>query len=227
MNEWVWSTGRIILIGKNQNTQRKTLPSATLFTTNPIWTGPQVNPGICGERSRNNRVIYLWWEKWPKSAFYCTDQSWCVVLHVACVTNTGCVLFERLCNRNCHTAVLSEVGYVCQISHIQYLDDLISDRYKRSRTYRHTATTVPCCRGCYSDDWSSRVSRVLLLTHTTGEAMQLPLSHICYTHCVFAIRLLSEYSGENSVPADLITISVTTGLGVCPVVIPCCHVPEA
>ena len=38
------------------------------------------------------------------------------------VTNTGCVLFERLCNRNCHTAVLSEVGYICQISHIKYLD---------------------------------------------------------------------------------------------------------
>jgi len=57
-----------------------------------------------------------------KIVFYCIDQSRCVVLQVACVTNTGCALFERLCNRNCQTAVLSEVGYVCQISCIQYLD---------------------------------------------------------------------------------------------------------
>jgi len=46
----VWSTGRIILTGKNQNTQRKTWPSATLSTTNPIRTGLHVNP------------LRLWWE---------------------------------------------------------------------------------------------------------------------------------------------------------------------
>jgi len=126
MNEWVWSIGRVILTGKNQNTQRKTWPSATLSTTNPIQTGLQVykwtrasvlsGPGLTG------RAIYLQWGKWPKNAFYCTDQSRCVVLHVACITNTGCILSERLCNRNCHIADLSEVGYVCQISHIQYMD---------------------------------------------------------------------------------------------------------
>jgi len=51
MNERVWTIGRITLIGKNQNTQRKTWHSATLLTTNPIWTGLQVNLGVCGERS--------------------------------------------------------------------------------------------------------------------------------------------------------------------------------
>ena len=30
-----------------------------------------------------------------------------------------------------------------------------SERYKSSRTYRHTATTVLCCTGCCSDDWIS------------------------------------------------------------------------
>jgi len=59
MNEWVWSIGRIILTGKNQNTQRKTWPSATLSTTNPIRTGLQASPGICGERSRTNSQTHL------------------------------------------------------------------------------------------------------------------------------------------------------------------------
>jgi len=68
----------------------------------------------------------------------------------------------------------------------------------------HTATSVPCC----SDDRISRVSCVLLLTDTTGEALHLPLSHICFTHCVFTIRLLSEYSGGHFAPADLIIMNV-------------------
>jgi len=59
MNEWVWSIGRIILTGKNQNTHSKTWPSATLSTTNPIQTGLQVNPGISGERSRTNIQSHL------------------------------------------------------------------------------------------------------------------------------------------------------------------------
>ena len=76
---------------------------------------------------------------------------------------------------------------------------------KISRTYRNTATTVLCCRGCCSDDWISHTSRVLLLTDTTGEALQLPLSHICFTHCVFTVRFLSEYSGGNfaKIPATI------------------------
>jgi len=72
----------------------------------------------------------------------------------------------------------------------------------------HTATTVLCCRDCYSGDWISHVSHVLLLTDTTREALQLPLSHICFTHCVFTIRFLSEYSGRNFAPAKLIFMTV-------------------
>jgi len=141
--------GELILRGKNQNTQRKTWPSATPSTTNPIWVCSTGRINTEREKSKHSeknlaqchsvhhkshtdwptsvcvlrgpgltvRAIYLQWEKWPKNAFYCTDQFRCAVLHVACVTNAGCVLFERLCNRNCHTAVLSQVGYVGQISH--------------------------------------------------------------------------------------------------------------
>jgi len=50
MNEWVWSTGRIILTRKIQNTQRKTWPIATLSTTDLAykWTWESVvsGPGL-------------------------------------------------------------------------------------------------------------------------------------------------------------------------------------
>ena len=118
MNKWVWSIGRIILIGKNQNTHRKPGPLPLCPPQIPYgldykWTRASVvrGPGL------TVRAIYLRWEKWPTNAFYCIDQSRCVVLHVVCVPNKGCVLFERLCNTNWQTALLSEVGYVCQISH--------------------------------------------------------------------------------------------------------------
>jgi hypothetical protein len=87
------------------------------------------------------------------------------------------------------------------------ISDSDSGRYKRSRTYRNTANTVLCCRGC-CNDWISRASCVLLLTDTTGEALQLPLHHICITHSVFTISFLSEYSGGNFAPADLIIMTV-------------------
>ena len=70
------------------------------------------------------------------------------------------------------------------------------------------------------------MSRVLLMTDTTG-ALQLQLSHICFTHCVFTVRFVSEYSGGNFAPAELIIMTVPNGHGVCPIAIPCCHVPEA
>ena len=67
MNEWAWSIGRIILTGKNQNTNRNTWPSATLSTINPKQTGLQLNPGVCGTAVRRPgltvRAIYRWWEK--------------------------------------------------------------------------------------------------------------------------------------------------------------------
>jgi len=83
-----------------------------------------------------------------------------------------------------------------------------SDRCIKSRTYRNTDTTVLCCRGCCIDFQISRASHVLLLTDTNGEALQLPLSHICFILCVFIIRFLSEYSGGNFALADLIIMTV-------------------
>ena len=68
-------------------------------------------------------------------------------------------------------------------------------------------TTVLCCRGCCSDNWISRASCLLPLTDTTGEALQLPLSHICLTYFVSTIRFLSEYTGRNFAPADLIIMT--------------------
>jgi len=47
------------------------------------------------------------------------------------------------------------------------ISDNDSESYKRSRTYRNTATNVLCC----SDDWISHVSHVLLPTDTSGEAL--------------------------------------------------------
>jgi hypothetical protein len=42
--------------GENQSTRGKTCPSATLSTTNPIWTDPGLTPGIRGERPVTNRL---------------------------------------------------------------------------------------------------------------------------------------------------------------------------
>jgi len=76
------------------------------------------------------------------NAFYCIDQPRCVVLHVACVTNTDRILFKRLCNRNCHTTVLSEVGYVCQIFYIQYLDYFLNIKYPSLLTKQQPVRTA-------------------------------------------------------------------------------------
>ena len=47
---WVWSIGRMILIGENIYTRSKACYSATLSTTNPTWTGLGSNPGLHNER---------------------------------------------------------------------------------------------------------------------------------------------------------------------------------
>jgi hypothetical protein len=68
---------------------------------------------------------------------------------------------------------------------------------------------------------------VLLLTDTSGEALQLPLSHICFTHClhyqvpvwVFWREFCSCWSYRYD--------CVTNEHVVCPTEIPCFHVPEA
>jgi len=87
----VWSSGRIILTGKKQITQRKPGPVPFCLPKKPIRTSPQVNPGICGERSSTNRAIYLRGQKWPKNAFYCIDQSRC------CFTTYSMCHKYRLC----------------------------------------------------------------------------------------------------------------------------------
>jgi hypothetical protein len=40
----------MILTGENGITWIKTCPSATLTTTNPTWTDPGANLGLCDER---------------------------------------------------------------------------------------------------------------------------------------------------------------------------------
>ena len=80
------------------------------------------------------------------------------------------------------------ISHFCGMRISEWVSEWVSDsdsgRHKRSRTNRNTATTVPCCTGCCNDDWFSCASHILLLTDTTGEALQLPLSHICFTHCL-------------------------------------------
>ena len=65
-------------------------------------------------------------------------------------------LITAVQDRHCETVKCQ--GEYCGMR----ISDNDSDRYERNRTYRHTATTVLCCRGCSSDDWMSRASRVLL-----------------------------------------------------------------
>ena len=36
--EWIWTTGWMILLVENWCTQKKSCPTATLYTTNPMWT---------------------------------------------------------------------------------------------------------------------------------------------------------------------------------------------
>jgi hypothetical protein len=48
------SHGGMILTGENWRTQRETCPSATLSTTNPIWSDLGVNPGLCIEMPASN-----------------------------------------------------------------------------------------------------------------------------------------------------------------------------
>ena len=110
-----WMNGRGALVEKYWEGKIKTLREKP----GPMSLCPSISFGLAYKWSRvcvvrgpglTVRAIYLRWEKWPKNAFYCADRSQCVVLYVACVTNTGCVLIERLCNSNSHTAILADVG---------------------------------------------------------------------------------------------------------------------
>jgi hypothetical protein len=44
--------------GKLKNSQRKICPSATLSITNPIWTDPGANLGLCGQRLVTNHLSH-------------------------------------------------------------------------------------------------------------------------------------------------------------------------
>ena len=48
----------MILTGENRSTRRKTCRSATLSTTNPTWTDPGSNQGLCNERPATNRLSH-------------------------------------------------------------------------------------------------------------------------------------------------------------------------
>ena len=67
---WVRSIGAMILTGENRDIRRKACPSATLFTTNPIWIGQEQNPDLRSERPATNRLshgtIQKPFSKWEK-----------------------------------------------------------------------------------------------------------------------------------------------------------------
>jgi hypothetical protein len=50
------------LTGENRSTRGKTCPNATLSTTNPTWTDPGTNPGLCGERPATNYLIFQYFK---------------------------------------------------------------------------------------------------------------------------------------------------------------------
>jgi hypothetical protein len=58
IQEWIWSSRGMILTEENWRTQRKTSPSATLPTTNPIWAALGINLGLCGEKPVTNHLSY-------------------------------------------------------------------------------------------------------------------------------------------------------------------------
>jgi len=46
------------MMGENLSTQRKICPSAILSTTHPIWSGPRLNLGQCGERPATSSLSH-------------------------------------------------------------------------------------------------------------------------------------------------------------------------
>jgi hypothetical protein len=48
----------MILTGETRRIWRKNCPSATLFTPNPTWTDPSMNPGLCGKRLATNQLSH-------------------------------------------------------------------------------------------------------------------------------------------------------------------------
>jgi hypothetical protein len=50
IHKWIWSSGGMILTGRNRRTRRETCPSATLSSTNSTWTDLSTNPRLCSEK---------------------------------------------------------------------------------------------------------------------------------------------------------------------------------
>ena len=100
-----------------------------------------------------------------------------------------------------------------------------SNKYKRSRTYRNTATTVLCCRGCCSDDYQPCKSCLATDKYNQRSFAIDTEPHVFHTvstlldSCLFC----KEFCSCRPYHYDC----VTNGHGVCPIVIPCFHVPEA
>jgi hypothetical protein len=52
------SHGGMILTEETLRIRRKTCPIVILFTINPTWTDPSVNPALRGERQAANRLSH-------------------------------------------------------------------------------------------------------------------------------------------------------------------------
>jgi hypothetical protein len=102
------STGGIILTGENQSTRRKTCHSATLSTTNPIWTEPGSNPGLRGERPATSHYLRLLVHgiQWP----WINSIIWTV--HVTTMFN------PKSSNHNCFFLLYVEFSYWTVITDI-------------------------------------------------------------------------------------------------------------
>ena len=92
----------------------------------------------------------------------------------------------------------------------------ISDRYKSSRTYRNTASTVLCC----SDDWISCATCVLLLTYNHRSSAIATEPHLFHTVCLHYQIPVWVFWKEFCSCWPYHYDCVTNGHGVCPILIP-------
>jgi hypothetical protein len=58
MKVYGWSSGGMTPTRENRSTLRKMYPNANLLITNPIRTGRELIPIVCGERSATNHLKY-------------------------------------------------------------------------------------------------------------------------------------------------------------------------
>jgi len=120
------------------------------------------------------RTIYLWWEKWPKNAFHSIDQSQCVVLHVACVTNTGCVLFERLCNK---------LPNSCSVWSWLYMPNIACPIFG-------LFSLISSIHHCWLRN--SRSQHPDLMTARNLHVISVPQNRKWWPHCSYSLRFISS-----------------------------------